>query len=315
MPDLRLRWTINVCGFGAQTFVIREETKDLYLADGWGTAYAAIRLRRLDLETGREQSSVRLGNQARCIAFAQTGRELIAATDTKLFLLDGATLGERQRWDRRVPRYPNQILWRGHQLVMGGWLRPALSIFDLNTERIRRVSTGRWPLLLDDPKGALVASAGSGTVDCLELPDVRLHRIIDAPRFISCALDRSSNRLWMIPGTRVILTADSIGPGPPASVIREYGLDHSEDIVEHRIPVPCHEVRVESGEVWAHPFPPQLPSHVTVLSRGTTAKVTLPDGHTVVAISPKLRVVLAHHDADYRTDPPRSLLSCFSLEV
>jgi len=84
------------------------DATSVYVADGWGVAYAALRLRRLSLDTGEELATVRLGNSARCITFHDG--ELLAATDTKVFRLVPKTLEIVGRWDKRVPRYTDTIV-------------------------------------------------------------------------------------------------------------------------------------------------------------------------------------------------------------
>ena len=54
-----------------------------YVADGWGSSYASMRLRRMSFATGEETASALLRNAVRCMHFVADKRRVFAVTDSK----------------------------------------------------------------------------------------------------------------------------------------------------------------------------------------------------------------------------------------
>ena len=78
-------WTSIIPGSMAHHVVLSPQVGSVYVSDGWGVFYAALKFHRYDLTTGRELAAVRTGTSVRCLAFLEGGSDLIAATDKKLF--------------------------------------------------------------------------------------------------------------------------------------------------------------------------------------------------------------------------------------
>ena len=63
-----------------------------YVADGWGSKYASMRLHKLSFSTGKEVANVLIRNSVRCMYFSADGQYIFALTDNKIFQLSRETL-------------------------------------------------------------------------------------------------------------------------------------------------------------------------------------------------------------------------------
>ncbi len=57
------RWRTKIEGGTANTFLVDLPSRSLYVSDGWGVAYPALRLHRLDLATGEPIVEMRTRHQ------------------------------------------------------------------------------------------------------------------------------------------------------------------------------------------------------------------------------------------------------------
>src|SRR4051794_20877391 len=135
----RQRWSRPLAGFAAHAPFIHRPSGSVFVADGWGVTFASLSFRRYDLATGEELARVRTGTSVRCVAWLPGGEELIAATDSRLLRLGTTDLAERQRWERRIPRYLDSmaLVDDGSRVVAANWTRPSVGIVDLATGSVR----------------------------------------------------------------------------------------------------------------------------------------------------------------------------------
>src|SRR5947208_11145345 len=156
----QVRWTTRIPGVTDIRVAVDPDDESVYVSDGWGIAYASLRLRRLSLANGKELASVRLGDAVRCVAFSEHQSELVAATARMLFVLDRASLEVKERWRRRVPTVSDSLIRKGNLVLMANWLRPTLALFDLGAGTARRIRVGEGMTLheLPGPSDILVCS-------------------------------------------------------------------------------------------------------------------------------------------------------------
>jgi hypothetical protein len=227
-----VHWQAEVKGEAAVR-VLRIDDESVYVSDGWGVAFAALRLRRLSLANGDELATARLGNQARCVAWA--GAELLAATDTKIFRLDPLTLDETApRWDRRVPRFTDMLCELDGRLVLTNWTRDSCAVIDPAGWRVRRARPGPYPALVETRTALFVFSRGTGRLSRLDANDdrVRLEVVAEGPAGLDIAYDEREAAFWILEGTpafevRTAYSA-SIEPGRPSDMLRRVSMDGSE---------------------------------------------------------------------------------------
>jgi hypothetical protein len=229
------------------------EGQAAYVSDGWGVAYAALRLRKLDLATGVEMATARLGNQVRCVAFSmgQPGA-VLAATDTKLFLLDRVSLAVIRRWDHRIPRYTDMMIWHDDQVLMANGRHHVLDIFDLTSGRVRRRPFGPYLRLFDKGDYALISSGGVGKIWRLPFNSMTPIEVVATPPFMDVAIDSHDN-LWLAVGAQVVGRGSTNSPGQPTRRLEGYRLSDGQAIGRHQLPFDVRDIAIspEADELWA----------------------------------------------------------------
>ncbi|HLO34486.1 MAG TPA: hypothetical protein VK194_00320 [Candidatus Deferrimicrobium sp.] len=252
-PPLRgsQRWTTPIRGYAAHAGRIHVPSGSLLLSDGWGVSVASLRFRRHALSTGEELASIRTGTAARCFAVLPDDTELIAATDSKLFRLGIARLDERERWERRVPRYSNSIAVRGSCAVVANWKDPRVSIIDLATGRVRRRDAPEMMLVVDGPADPLLVSGtrGGGTAT-IDPASGRLSAIRETPPAIDAVMDPDALSLWSTVGVRGTWSRTSVVPGSPTQTLRRDWLDDREPARQFVLPVGVGRIAIGRSEMW-----------------------------------------------------------------
>jgi hypothetical protein len=304
------RWTVPARGRMSQLGAFDPGCGALYVSDGWGIAYAAIRFRRLDAITGQETAAFRSGTAVRCFALGPGRDELIAATDSKLFRLDATTLEERQRWDTRIPRYSNTLAIRGDQVVVANWRDPKVGVVDLATGRVRRRAAPAMTIVLDGPGDPLLVGGLDGGVDAIDPVTGGVRRVVDTPAALDAALSPDRRTLWLTIGVRAHLTSRSVRRGAPTRILHGYGLDDSGGPGRFRVPLPVRRVAAGETRLW-------LAGEQEILSVPLPVGLhpariwKLPNGHEILALDPDTGlVVTTMDDAKARS----ALLSCFRAE-
>ena len=134
---LSIRWAAMFPGDAHHLLAIDPTGAHLYAGDGWGMSYASLSLRLIDMSDGRELKRLRTKyQQPRSITYR--GRDLLVATDSRLFQLTGSDLTVRRTWERGVPRFADALRLDSDNLLMTNWLRPTAGIFDLTSGHSRR---------------------------------------------------------------------------------------------------------------------------------------------------------------------------------
>lgn len=72
-----------------------------YVADGWGSSYASMRLRRMSFATGEETASALLRNAVRCMHFSADAQHIFAVTDSKIYRLRRGSLQIEEKIRKR----------------------------------------------------------------------------------------------------------------------------------------------------------------------------------------------------------------------
>ncbi len=238
-------------GCAGQRLFGTPDARHVLVGDGWGVSYRSLALRRLSLVDGSEEAVGRLGNQVRAVDFSADGSRLLAAIDTRLFELDAATLELVRRWDRRVPRYTDALVWLGETVLLKCAGTPTFALMDLASGRVRRrrVGTGGWLVRAGDTVFILSSDEERGAVHAVRAADLRPTPVLETPPFIDAALDRSRRRLWMSLGVRVHHEEFRFRPGRPARVLRAYDIDTGEHL-DRELDFHFGELALGPDELW-----------------------------------------------------------------
>ena len=138
MPDsLAQLWRSTVPGVMGHAIACDPASHSIFVADGWGIAYAALRLHRLDIRTGEHLADLRTRHQA--VSGMILGESyLYVATDARLFELRPADLSVVRQWERGLVRNTMHMLPAGSSVVMANWRSPTIGLLDLESGRTRR---------------------------------------------------------------------------------------------------------------------------------------------------------------------------------
>lgn len=133
------KWTLRAPGITADTISFDERSDSLLIADGWGVAFSALEVRRVDANSGRVLDRVRTRTSIRAFGRASASDAVFFVGDKKLFVHDATTLERRSVYEGRVPRYCNAIYDMGDGTV--ALAAPnALVEYDCRVGTARRVS-------------------------------------------------------------------------------------------------------------------------------------------------------------------------------
>jgi hypothetical protein len=314
-------WTRTVPGHAAHVIVPDPETGSVYVSDGWGVEYAAIRFHRFDGQMGGEAASIRTGTSVRCFRLLKRTGDLLAATDNKLLRLDAMSLVEGQRWDARIPRYTNTMAVRGRHAVLADWLNPKVGLVDLTTGRVRRRQAPAMTLVLDGPGDPLLIGGKSGGVVRIDASTGDEQSILDTPPALDAALSDDGGVLWLLDGVRAVVTT---GPttattklGHPSRTLRRYRLDASEAPASFTLPFGVRAVVPGRTQLWIHDGQRNTSDtqHVAVVAfpvDENEARVwTASSGHSIAAVDPDSRLVFTI--SNRRHDPDAAELTCTQI--
>ncbi len=216
-PELRELWQTTVPGDHANVFMCDVASGSLFVGDGWGVSYPALRLHRLSLANGEHLADVRTRHQG-VSAMAMYQGHLYAATDSRLFELEVPNLEVVRQWDKGLVRYAMQLIAGREVLVAANWRVSTIGIFDVKSGRTRRLRVGLQPLVFHFGEDTRVIAGFDGGMWTIDGRRGRLIDPQDTPPVASLAAGRhiwatlagpkeggqGNPRTWVKSGTEVI---------------------------------------------------------------------------------------------------------------
>ena len=157
-------------------------------------AYAALRLHRLDLNTGAHLADVRTRHQMVTGTTVASGR-LYAATESRLFELSPADLTITRQWERGLISNSTQLVAADAALVMANWRMATIGLFDIDTGRTRRLRTGLQPLITRFAGEIKVVAGFDGKMWTLDVERARLRNPASIPPVTAVA---TGEHLWAV---------------------------------------------------------------------------------------------------------------------
>ncbi len=143
-----LLWTIELNGrWIHNNLYVVPELKSIYYSDGAGCMLPDMRIRRLDLDSGKEISSYLTRAFVNSLSFSKDFSHLIANTDHQIISLSLDTLSERERWESQVPSGMTSTVILGRTLAMKDRdSGNAVNLYDLDTKKVQRTKVGEGGL-------------------------------------------------------------------------------------------------------------------------------------------------------------------------
>jgi hypothetical protein len=313
-------WTHVAPGALGVGVTIEASASSVYVSDGVGVAFSALRFRRIDLRSGEETASFRSGTPVRCLTLVEDD-ELIAATDSKLFRLGARTLEERQRSEHRIPRYSSSMAAADSVLLVANATDPEISIVDLRTGRVRRRPAPSMPRLLGagDRILAVGGDAGGGLV-AVNARDALVTPLAQTPSALDAWMSPRDQDLYLLAGVRYVTTPNSASVGKASSELVHYPDPAVERLQRYRLPKPARGIAGDGPFLWCIGDPP---GHYDRSQQGLVlvplpisaegARLwSVPRNETIAAVDPASRRVITE-----RSDSPAgaTTLTCYHLEV
>jgi hypothetical protein len=223
--------------------------KSLLVSDGWGCAFAGIRLRRLDLKTGKELCNFRPRSNINDADHDVETKTVLANSNKKIFLLS-ENMEELDRWERNVPANMHSIVRIGNTLAMKNGRIDSVTLYDLDSTKVQRVKVGRGRLLLRESRDTLLACCGEdGKVWRFAKNDLRKPTLLlEGTRFIDSSLDHKTKTLWMSEGELYADTQYSVSsPGPSYGRVSVLSLEDGSIVDRYKLKVKFDLLSVTNG--------------------------------------------------------------------
>lgn len=263
-------WRASIPGHTAHTALADPASKSLFVSDGWGVAYAALRLYRLDPETGEKLAEVRT-RQQHVSALVAADDSLFVATHSRLLRLRPQDLRMVGHWDKVLPSDSQQLVSAGQWLVAANRRKPTVGLFEPASGASVRLDVGLQPLVFVHGGEAKVAEGFQGGIRTVDLERRCLLGAEPGPPL--AAVDAGAE-IWGI-GAEVAGDAES---GPSASTWSKPGT--------------ARVLKIGGGEE-ERPWSAWLPAPGVALycddGRGLIWCLVGPDAATLVAVSQEER--------------------------
>jgi len=168
-----------------------------YVADGWGSSYASMRLRRMSFATGEETASALLRNAVRCIHFSADTQHIFAVTDSKIYRLRRGSLQIEEKYEKGVPKYSDFVAGDEQDgLVLLNRSGGSVAVFNYAQGGVskKRLKDEGCRLLLRGSDGRyLIASPVRGCVQRYDVAKGRVEILFEVGTFDAAQLDNAGN--------------------------------------------------------------------------------------------------------------------------
>jgi hypothetical protein len=186
---------------GSHRPVYEPQNHSVYVSDGWGTYYAAIRLRRLSLANGQETNSVLLRDTPNCLYFPEDQQTIIAPLGRRIVEVDRKILKVLNQWKASVPQYSKYINMSEKTLLLMNWAGPTLSLYDLNTSKCHKKKIGFCKGIFKiDEKDFLICTGKDGIVWRYSLDSGHAQKILNTPQFNHARFNSKKSKLFLTLG-------------------------------------------------------------------------------------------------------------------
>lgn len=168
-----------------------------YVADGWGSSYASMRLRRMSFASGEETASALLRNAVRCMHFSADAQHIFTVTDSKIYRLRRGSLQIDEKYEKGVPKYSDFVAGDEQDglvlLNRSGGSVAAFNYAQGGVSKKRLKDEGCRLLLRGSGERYLIASPVRGCVQRYDVAKGRVEILFEVGTFDAAQLDNAGN--------------------------------------------------------------------------------------------------------------------------
>lgn len=173
------------------------DASTLYIADGFGSSYTSMRLRRLDLTTGNQTANILLRNAVRCMHFSADGQYIFAVTDNKIYRLCRHSLQILEKYEKGVPKYSDFIASNERDtLILSNRLGGSVVAFNYVQGSINRKKLkdrGCRLLRHEHDERYLITTPVRGSVQRYDVAKGKIETLFEVGTFNASLLDKKGN--------------------------------------------------------------------------------------------------------------------------
>jgi len=214
-----------------------------YVADGWGSMYASMRLHKLSFSTGKEVANVLIRNSVRCMYFSTDGQYIFAITDNKIFQLSRETLEVVKKYEKGIPKFSDYVASNDQDtLLLMNQAGVTLTAYNYpqGTAKKKRIKGEGCALIA--PQRAytyLIASDRSGLIQGYDMGKDKIEVLFKTDTFHSVCQDNKGNWFFHLGKYTPQKTYANYGTGAkmdPLYIIRVLKTDGSQKDYQLDIP-------------------------------------------------------------------------------
>lgn len=206
-------WRAGIPGHTAHALLADVPSKSLFVSDGWGIAYPALRLHRLDPETGESLAEIRTRQQHVSSLTAVEGLVYVA-THSRLLQVRAEDLSIMNQWDKVLPSDSQQLVVSGEWVAAANFRKPVLGLFHVGRRQSARLRVGLQPLLVRQRNELKVVEGFDGGVRVIDLERGGLQGAEPGPPVAAVAADTD---IW---GVAAGIPAGARSAGPATTWIK-----------------------------------------------------------------------------------------------
>ncbi len=246
-----LLWKIKMGGrWIYQNIYVVPELTSIFYTDGTGCIIPAMKIRRLDIESGKEICTFPIRSFVNNLCFSEDFSQVYANTDKRIISMSSLSLKEIERWDSRVPSSMTYSILFDRILAMKGLHSGnTVNLYNLDTKSVKRITVGEGgPILRDINENHLLSCSDNRTVYRIDVATGKADLLASGLSFDDAAVVYEKNTLWLCRGTERLL---STYPYPPL-VLMALPLQGKHEVQRHEREMQCKKFSVtnDGNYVW-----------------------------------------------------------------
>lgn len=223
---------------GSMEPVYDELTDTVYFADGWGTSYSSLCLRRVALKDGSLAEPLRLRAPVFSVAFDPHEASMLVAAGKRLIEIDRRSWRELSRWEIGVPKHSHNSVVHARRAVLAGWAGPSIGIFDLENGACHRRKVGSCQGLFVREQGDIIVCSGKeGRLSLCEPESATVKPLADIGPFMHTTHCAAAHSLVIGLGVPFEITASSVSQFRESSHLAVVSLDVPDDTAKVQVPI------------------------------------------------------------------------------